>query len=952
MATYDQLRVRADSVPIWWLELAGWRDMFVADHITNDLLASQFTDGYTDTQTVWRILKKPEHSSSKRFEPMGGISADGGFDVSLIDFRTEDYPHGYLTWVLGRNRPTIARTRITADVPLHAGGAGHSWGVEDASVFIAGHDLYRGLETINPDSLDVADPDFLVDVLRSRWLSEASPHRGQVFGSQTIYPYVTDHPTVWRGRIVTLFHTYMDGAGVLASSDNSTDTVRAEARKIRGLLAGIAFNPTGFRLRCRGIESLLDRQICRKLPKARLGNPIVVESERILLQNDGICNAAADDPGTVMDVVQVDVAGGGAPIHFPIFVPQVTYTPEELVQAINDVLAAGPTGYGGETFSGQLQLELDDERLTARYLTDGVTPMACTVFLDETLDGRQATTWTLYWGKVLGAQGQQTIEVTTPPGAGPTGNTEYAGGLDRYGTEVIAEGANNLVLQVDHGPGDSPIGDFAADFGGIGGAQGGYVAIQSEAGVEIVGVTEVDTTNSLIQVDRRVSIDRNRALSHIAQPGNPVTVRRVYVTPQSASAIPVRAILYPLLSTGLAAYNDADYDTLAESVGAALPNETRDAGTATDEGLVDVASFERFFNEVGVYFDGFTREVIEEATTLREWLTKRLAFLGGAIVVENGRIGARRTVAATLNASREILPHHIVRPIESTGETRLDRLVGALQYRWRWLRSVEQFRENVRFQAGADAPNEGGAVVELADKGISTDTAQLQLLAQEVLAEYAVEPTEYSVILTRAQRDLEPGMTVRFTDWGGDSGAVADESKEFRGLPNLEGTRGHDAAPMLVISASVAQATGQVTVTLLRLGRKRGGFSPSAWIETFVINTPAAGTTRIVYTDREFSDLDAEGFTIGEKVQVVRISAPTGAVQASTGHTISAIDTTNRRIEITPNVAGAGIVSTETLVLIHDPYQTASQTDSAKGWAAIGDASGDIGDTGDDCYDW
>lgn len=323
MSTYDELRLRPDSMPVWWAEIGGTPFMVATDPITAANVATLFGDGYTETQTVLRILQKPKHSDSKRLEPFS-IVADGGFQITLIDERSAAYPHGIATWLFQPDRPGILRGRLAADVDLHAGGAGHDWTLEDGTVFGGlswPHDLYRGLETVQPQNLA---GDVLEDVERSRWLSEAYAHRGKPYGSTTLYPFITDHPTVWKGRIITLFQTFMDGDGQLASTDGTSATVRAEAHRVRGLLQGISFTPTTYTLRCKGIESLLDRPVCRKLPKARLGLAIDVGAFIGEIQQIPGIDAAADDPGCVM-VVNLD-DGAGTTMIFPVFIAAQFYS--------------------------------------------------------------------------------------------------------------------------------------------------------------------------------------------------------------------------------------------------------------------------------------------------------------------------------------------------------------------------------------------------------------------------------------------------------------------------------------------------------------------------------------------------------------------------------------------------------------------------------------------------
>ena len=145
-----------------------------------------------------------------------------------------------MTRLFGSQRSTINRTRLTTSVGKHVGGAGHDWIVTSTAGFAAAPiDLYCGLETVRATTAHVATE--FNDVTRSRWKSPTIAHRSN---DVDVFPEVTDWPTVWRGRIVRLFATFMT-SGELAGG---AAAARSSAHQIVGILVSVAWSCDGWTL--------------------------------------------------------------------------------------------------------------------------------------------------------------------------------------------------------------------------------------------------------------------------------------------------------------------------------------------------------------------------------------------------------------------------------------------------------------------------------------------------------------------------------------------------------------------------------------------------------------------------------------------------------------------------------------------------------------------------------
>jgi hypothetical protein len=138
---------------------------------------------------------------------------------------------------------------------------------------------------------------------------------------------------------------------------------------------------------------------------------------------------------------------------------------------------------------------------------------------------------------------------------------------------------------------------------------------------------------------------------------------------------------------------------------------------------------------------------------------------------------------------------------------------------------------------------------------------------------------------------------------------------------------------------------------------RRSGYSASAWIESFT-NVGAAVLTVSTNCFRAAEDgADGLAFTVVDKVRILRVNptqagAEPGIQTSEAGLTIASINAAGTQITLTGVLAVAWVSGVTPMVLVHDPYATANQTDAAKAWAYPGDSSGDIGDGGDPCYTW
>ena len=233
MTTYAACAARHGATAAFWAEISGLQWVFTDGIAYTAIYPTQACDGYTLSRVLMPHLMPLDVVYSRSIEPLQGSGQQGTFSIRLLDFRDDTYPDGFCTWLFGGDRSTIASTRLTANVAHHAGGAGHSWGVSDASVFSAQEQLYCGLETISPSGIDAVDPDNLTGVTRSLWQSANAAHGKD---ASDTYPLVTNHPTRWLGRVVTLYQSYLDGDGMLANTDGTDNTSRAAAFKMRGVI--------------------------------------------------------------------------------------------------------------------------------------------------------------------------------------------------------------------------------------------------------------------------------------------------------------------------------------------------------------------------------------------------------------------------------------------------------------------------------------------------------------------------------------------------------------------------------------------------------------------------------------------------------------------------------------------------------------------------------------------
>jgi hypothetical protein len=202
---------------------------------------------------------------------------------------------------------------------------------------------------------------------------------------------------------------------------------------------------------------------------------------------------------------------------------------------------------------------------------------------------------------------------------------------------------------------------------------------------------------------------------------------------------------------------------------------------------------------------------------------------------------------------------------------------------------------------------------------------------------------------------IEPGMIIKLSDEGADEATAGQEHRLYRGLPSPNGTRGHSRTPLLVLEAATDYGTGITSISALQSNHKRSGYSATAWIASF-----DAGRTVLTCVENFFRP-DADGhdvaaFAAGDKVRVNRINPPFGGAAVpnidETGFTVASVNAVANTITLTGAISALWVSGTTPMVLQHDPYTTASQTTTAKEWCWVGDSSGDLGDGGDDCYEW
>lgn len=934
--TYAQLRDSGVGRVVWWLEISGIPYLYSSSSL---LTPGKFSDGYTNGLTFLNLLQEPGSIVGKSIDPLSANSRDGGMSIQLVDEALYGGSitarlDGHFTWLFGYERSSILRTYLTADVPLHAGGAGHNWAVADSSAFPASGKLYRGLETVSYASK--ADATHFTTVTRAVNRSEESAHRGFVFGSQTVYPEVTDHPIEWAGRIVTLFQSYMGPDNSLAGGAAGA---RAAAKRFRGILREVVTEGKKVTISCDSIDKLLDRKLVRSAPRARLTTRVNVKNAHIWAGDPG---DAADMTGAVMTVFQWDAAGNSE--SWNVGVTSGFYTPEGLVNAINLVLNPLPVGqWNARSFYGQLTLVLGADGLLVTFTADAGTPCRTQVLFDQALREEAGSTQE-YWS----AMGFDSL-------AGPDGVILNDGfGTSEYSVVVprstvvfwdFGRGEITKVLQLAQGPDDSPASEFTTAWGQD------IVVLESSVGMFYARVVDVSIANNTIELthanDLGLFVMPNEDLI-ASTADHPVFVRRVYLQNTGPNALK-KSAMQLMLSTGLANFNDPTYDLLPEGVGAAIPNRTLTAGIANSEGFVDVEAWERFWTESEIYVQEPIFDVIIEPMSLREWLTRRVAFFNGHIIVDNGAISVRKGLGAARHESREL------KFKQESGEGRRDSThkgyARGLHYFWEYDTLTQTFKKEAYFSFSHPRAKAEDKWLERQDYGVRATLDQIRQLASEALSELSTPGPIITVQANRLLTDIEPGKGLLFSDEGADE--ASQGFRAHRGLPNRYGTRGHSQTPTLVLGVRGKPGLG-MQLTLLEGAGKRGGYSPTAWIISFAADTPAVGQCRLTCTAQRFSPTsdgaDVTRFQVGEKVMLIRMSAPTGASRGSGGHTILAINAGANTIDLQNNPAG--VTSGQTLILVHQGFG-ATQPASAKVWAGIGDSSGDIEDVVTElCYKW
>lgn len=946
--TFAQLKAEPEATLVVWLEISGIPYAFSNGAITETNKATLFGDPITPARTFYSGIQDQDLSFSKSIELLSGKGTTGGFSVKLLDFETATHLDGFLTWLFGYARTTIARSRLTADVTKHVGGAGHDWTVEDNTVFGAAgafsDPLYCGLETVAPASLN-ADTVTLDDVDRSEYESPCIAHRADRSG---LYPWVTDHPTQWHGRLVRLFVTYMDGAGDIASDTGLSINARSSAHQIVGVLRDVSFTSEGvWELRCDGVDTLLNREMMRGAPEADISRRIRVYS-------------ATDDvgvlPGTTAPVAvvsQITAAAAFEAFWIELATPDAFYTPSEFIDAFN-VGARAPTSISGGAFLGMLTASLEGNDIVFRYETDNATVCWCQLLWQVPINAWREFDNTAFYWRQLGfpADTRNPIELTN--GGFGAVSTTYMNviGIDQQGIALdLKSGWEKTILLQSHP--EFTAASWAAD---------DWAVVISDEGVTLCRVISISGADNTVTIKVHLGEPRIR---HYMGVDKPAKFRKcIYAYPGLANddhrlAHPVLTVL---LSTGVGAFNHDSYDCLDEGLGIELPHETPSASGDSYSSVIDVESFERFFDEAAAYVEDIT-DVIYEPTKVLDWLTARLAFLGGYLVVNDGRLAVQRGLTPLWSRTDHTITEGEMLPTRSLsfGDAAM---VEAVKYSHRWDRHGERFmlvEEYVRGDAQSDVADK---TVAFEDKGIRLREGAGYDMAMEVLSEFLDEGSRYRVQLDRALIDIEPGQVVGFSDEG--TGDDTDDSRLYKGLPNPDGTRGFSSgtAKMIVLDASASQEEQTTDATLLLVRRKRSGYSASAWISSWA---DAGGQTTLTCDTNVFRHADdgpdVGAFSVGDKVRVISIN-PTQAdggagvdhiENQETGLTIDSINEAADTITLTATLALAWpsppASASQLMVLVHDEYATANQTTEAKLWCHVGD-SGVIDSTTDEAYEW
>lgn len=925
-------RVNADLAA--WVEISGIGDSFSNGAITEANKATLFTDAYTPTLTFRGGLEQLADSESRSVDLLTGRGRRGGFTIRLVDYVVPGagaHLGGHMTRLFGSQRSTIARTRLTASVGKHAGGAGHDWVVESTAAFGAAPlDLYCGLETVRPTAAHAATE--FNDVTRSRWKSPCVAHRSNDAG---IFPEVTDWPTVWRGRVVRLFVTFVAG-GELAGGPAAA---RASAHQVVGILESVSWQDEAWTLECSSIDKLLDREACKGLAKARLSSLIMTPAGHFAGEDDGFVNSPA------LHLEQFDPSTGDFH-NFYVYVPvpaSGSYSAEAFLNAVNLAVLSVVDEEGGAAFQGTLSLSLSPTSMDVSYATAaGAANRQLRIAFNELATaGEREIDLAATWGRIVADPFADPLV----PEEEPVASTTYALSLPRPEGGVVLDGQPlNAQIALAPAPGESSLADFSAAVGDV-----DLVAVRSSAGVSFFRVVGYAAATGVLDVVP-ASDPPFRELSHRGTAEDPVVVQRACYLSSSADLLDdssplVHGLLRLLLSTGQSGFNHAAYDTLPEGVGIEWPHETPSASADSNDSLIDVGSFERAFADAGQYAER-ARDVFLDPFRFRDWLERRLAFFGFYVVVENGQLKARAGVSVLQHQQEFALTDKNLGDV-SIAFGRAGGVKGV-----RYKTGYRDFGETVftRTYLLGHLSDQDLSIVEHEDPGVVTDDERLLRLSQNTLVEYSKEGWRITCEADRSALDVEPGMVGTFSDEG-----ASDDSSFARGVPNPDGTRGHNGTRVVALSSRTDyDDDDRVQIELYASKLKRGGYSASAWVVSHA-GSPSVLTCSANVFSPDADGVDVSRFSVGDKVRALAVN-PTLAENGQQSFTVASINVAANTITLDAAIDTAGanahFASGEPLVLTHDLYQTASQTATAKQWCHVGDASGDVGDTGDACYEW
>lgn len=926
--TFDLLKARAGAHVVAWAEISGLPWAFSDGFITETNKSTLFTDAYTPTLTFFSALEAPEYNETRSIELLTGKGRRGGFSLKLTDFRNTTYMDGFFTWLFGSERGTISRVRIAQDIGKSSDFTA-DWNLA-ANIGTNGvaADYYCGLETVNgtPDHAGTQ----LDNVTRSKYLSPCISHKQNSTG---VFPELTDHPTVWRGRLVHLYLTFV-AAGELAGGAASA---RSSAHHIVGILEHVQWDGEHWVLQCDSIDKLLDRECCKGLATARVSRLVPAVVGGFLADIDGSVTGYNTDAPALRVSSWNDTAQEA--YQYDVYIPEATYSVDEFIEQINAKFVAGFNSREGVAWRGELSLALDGGILRLTYVTSAVAAevQTCTVFfMGEFNTANGILSIEDYWGQIVADTGIG-VDVTTDL---PAASTVYEALVTaRTDTVLSGYGGHAITVPLQAGPEDSSPSSFATQIG-----DKHVVCIESQSGRQFSRVISTDAANGTITLFH-MGPDLG---PHEGSEEHPIRITLVCwlsTLGNFGRFGPVgTGVMRLLLSTGESGFNDSTYDTLAEGIGIEWPHETPTASADTTASLLDLESFERAWADAAVYCD-YIEDVLWKPFKFRPWLEARLAFFGYYLAVENGQLKARAGLTrlahqqdASLTKSETI--EGGVSFGQDAGVRGVRFVLGDLE------RGQPEYTRT--FLLGNKADNDM-QIREHVDRGVHTDLERLLLLAQNTLVEYGKEAWRYSMRVDRALLDVEPGMVISVSDIGsGDTSSFAG-----RGFPNPDGTRGLSAVRMLVLEAETDWQDGvTTTINLLHSKTKRGGYSASAWIVSHA-GSPSVLTCEANAFSPTADGVDTSRFTVGDKVLVVAVN-PTTTENGSQAFTIAGISGNTITLSGAIDTAGANahFASGEPLALIHNQYQTASQTTTAKAWAHIGDSSGDIGDGGDACYQW